>query len=167
MSRKLQWLLALVLMTGTLPAYAQATCTLSVPTNFNFGVYDPLSATPAAPISGTVTLACVRTGGGNVQITFVITMSQGVSGSYTPRAMLRTAAPADNLQYNLYLGTVGAGTIWGNGTSGTVTATGQIMVNPSAPGNSRSFTLLGQIPASQLVSAGLYVDTIIVTATYN
>ena len=119
-----------------------------VPTNINFGNYSPFSATPVTGTS-TIQIHCTPPGTG------IVSLSRGSSATYNPRTMIRTAAPATTMNYNLYLDAANT-IIWGDGTSGT-----QVLTFTPAPGNTvLSATIYGTVPAGLDVRPGTYNDTV-------
>ncbi len=132
------------------PAAARAAvCGVSA-TPVALGTYLPFSGTPTDS-TGTVTVTCIGTA------TIVIALSTGGSGSYTNRQMSNGAA---RLRYQLYANAART-TVWGNGSSGTVTVTDTLTGFAR-----RNYTAYGRIPTPQGVTPGSYVDTITVTVTY-
>jgi spore coat protein U-like protein len=133
-----------------------AACTVST-TSTAFGNYDVLSATPT-DTTGTVTIACTRRR--NFNYTVVVSIGPGYNNNINPRTMHLT----DLLNYYLYTNAART-TVWGNGTSGTVTQT----VNLAGPANahaSQNLTAYGRIPTGQNVSIGAYADNLTVTITF-
>lgn len=133
-------------------------CSCSVATTaVTFGNYNPISAT-ATTANGNVAVTCSAL----VIFTasYVISMAKGNSTTYTPRFMNLSGV---HLNYNLYT-TAGFASIWGDGTGGTITVSDSY----TAVGLSetRNYTPFGQIPALQVVGAGTYTDTVLVTVTY-
>jgi spore coat protein U-like protein len=149
-------------------AWAQAgsvSCALIAPP-IAFGAYDTLAPSPAPPVSGVVVLECTRLGGvGAQRVDYRIAAGKGGAPTYFPRQLRRAGTPPETLDYNLFLESLGA--VWGDGTAGTVTATGRMVVNPGQPTRSREHRVLGQIPARQAVSAGTYQDSVVVTVSFD
>lgn len=155
-------LVAAVLGAAAPAAFAQAGCTVSA-APLNFGAYDTLSPVDTT-VNGGITLDCAPLGpGGASRVSYRIALSPG-SGSSVQRLMPR-AGGGDVLSYQAYWRSVSPGRIWGTGVPGTVVASGSVTVPP----NGRSVTepMVGVIPALQPVGAGSYVDTLIVTVTYD
>lgn len=152
----------LALATTSRLASAAYDCNFTI-IGVNFGAYDFAVASQA---NGTATLTCQLTAGNAEQIDYVISLSAGSSGSYLQRTMSRVGNPLEKLQYNLYLNTIALGNIWGNGTSGTVVASGRLIVNNGNPLRVATHPILGNLPAGQLVAAGSYQDTVFATATW-
>ena len=149
----------LALMLFAPKARAIITCTTSASTVV-FGTYNPFSAT-ATDSAGNVQVQCHRSGSGSF-ISYIISLSKGGSGTYTPRYMFHLVV--NHLNYNLYTTTARV-TIWGDGTSGT----SKISDSYSISGNeteTRNYIPYGRIPALQNIVPGTYTDTITVTVTY-
>ena len=155
---------ALLLLAGAslAPALAAAAVTCSVTaTGPAFGVYNPLSATPAYA-DGTVQVTCTLLSGGNTTVTLVSSYSTGSSGNYAARSML---AGANVLSYNLYFDAAYT-QVRGDGTGGSQTGGATLNLTRGAPTQTASGTIYGRIPAGQDVAAGSYADTIVVTISY-
>ncbi len=150
----------LLLLMAPLPAWAVACGTVLSPVSVtaspvDFGTYNASSGA-ADNANGTITIAC-KIGADALPI-FVVSLSQGQAPSYSPRLM---TAGASSLMYNLYT-TAAHTTVWGDGSAGTSTrSNGGLVVLGSI-----SFTVYGQIPASQFIAAGAYADSITVTVVY-
>ena len=108
-------------------AHAQVACNVSV-APLGFGVYDTLSPFDNQ-VNGDVTLDC-RLIASNAahRISYSIAIGTGDSGSFARRTM-RAPGRSDRLAYNVFLTRVSPSTIWGDGTGGSVPATGSIIVN--------------------------------------
>lgn len=146
-------------------AHAQVACNVSV-APLGFGVYDTLSRVDNQ-VNGDVTLACELIAPNAAhRISYSIAIGAGDSGSFARRTMRAPARP-DRLGYNVYLTRVSPSTIWGDGTGGSVPATGSITVNRATPRKPLSIPMIGVIPAGQTVGAGVYSDTLTVTITWN
>ena len=124
-----------------------------------FGIYDPLQAGPDTS-TGNITVTCSATGS-SAAITVFVSLSTGLSGTYSVRKMF---SGANSLNYNLY-GDITYTQIWGDGTSGTVRGSASVVVAPGSP-RTLTGTWYGRAPAAQDVAAGTYADTIVVTVTY-
>jgi spore coat protein U-like protein len=139
----------------TLLAYrASANCTwTNAIANMNFGTYSVFSGS-ALTATSSFRLTCTVGDTGRVKLT------TGGSGSYNPRKMARTTAPAANLNYNLYRDAANT-MIWGDGTGGT-----QFLTFTATSGNTiLNGFVYGTIPAGLDVPAGTYTDTIQVNLT--
>ena len=144
------------------PALAAGAVTCSVTaTGPAFGVYAPLSATPAYA-NGQVQVTCTLLSGGATTVNLVSSYSTGASGSYAMRTML---SGANTLNYNLYYDAAYT-QIRGNGTGGSLTGGASLALTPGNPTLTATGTIYGRIPALQDPAAGVYADTIVVTITY-
>lgn len=144
--------------TANLAVSANVTANCSVTTTpLAFGTYNPLSAATVTG-TGTIVLRCTR---GSVP---AVALDNGQNASGAQRRM---TVGGEFLAYNLFrpiantpgaaCPAVGAGTAW-NSTAYTLA---------SAPSSaSRSFNVCGELPGSQDVSAGTYVDTVVATVTF-
>lgn len=118
-----------------------------------FGSYSVYSVTATDSV-GTITYRC--TGPGQADIT--ISISQGQSGSFTPRQM---ANGSEQLNYNLYRNAARTN-IWGDG-SGTT----RVFTRNNVPNNQNfNLNVFGRIPAAQDVAAGGYADNVVVTVNF-
>lgn len=140
------------------PAEAAHSCTVAAD-DLIFGNYSALNSANVDTI-GTITVDC--SGSDNISVNAVVDVSAGSSGTFNPRTML---SGASTLDYNVYVN-AGHSTIWGDGTGGSVTR--NIRCNLRGPPTTctGTRTMYGRIPIGQNVSAGGYVDTLIVTITY-
>ena len=125
-----------------------------------FGTYDPLQASPDTS-TGNLAVTCSITTGGAAFITVDLSLSTGLSGSYSVRQMF---SGANTLSYNLYNDNAYT-QIWGDGNNGTVIASASVHVTPGNPGTLTD-TVYGRVPAGQDAADGTYADTIVVTVTY-
>jgi spore coat protein U-like protein len=163
MKQTLRLLAAALLLLAASAAQAlcigSCSCTASA-TNLSFGSVNPLL--PAATqTSGTLTVGCTGTAG--IAIPFTVALSAGSSGSFTTRRM---TSGANTMNYNLYQD-AGLTTIWGDGTGGSQTQGGTIILTALILSMSQTFNLYGNIPGSQTTTApGNYGDTISITLTY-
>lgn len=140
-------------------AAVTVSCTVSAG-GLAFGLYPAMSPI-AVDSTGTFTVTCTATGTGSETISGTLTLSTGSSGKFATRTM---RSGGNVLDYNIYL-TPAYNQIFGDGSagtydlseSGTVTA-GQVYQLAGA--------FYGQIPASQDVAPGSYLDTIVLTVTY-
>lgn len=148
------------------PAEALHTCNVSVG-NLSFGTFTGARTTS----SSTLTVTCTITIGVSEMVNFTATLSTG-AGTYAQRLLTHVGAPPDILPYNLYLNSVPAvlnTSVWGDGSAGTVTATGSVnLVLLVQPTQSVSFTVAGAMPAvASMPSAGSYGDIVMAIVTYN
>lgn len=157
-------LVALALLNISAPAFAAYSCSVSSGGSINFLTYDPLAAPPTA--NATITLTCTHLSGGNADIPWTMLLSDGSSGTClgaTGRTMQRQASPAATVGYNIYQNSTSAE--WGNAGCGTFPG-GTLRVNNGNPVRSTVQTLRGVMPAGQLVPAGSYVETLVLTVTF-
>jgi spore coat protein U-like protein len=134
-------------------AVVNPNCLVSA-TALNFGGYD---GTAAKTGTSGISVRC------STGTTFSVGLSTG-GGTFAQR--LLSSGPTNKLQYNLYT-TVGATTIWGDGTNSTVTLPGTGAGMSS--GSAQPFTVFGVLPDNafnQGAPTGSYADTITVTVTY-
>lgn len=132
---------------------AQAACTIST-TNVAFGSYNVFDATPTDTTGG-ITIKCSILEALLVNIT--VSLSQGASGTYSPRTMRRGSEP---LPYNLFLD-ANRTSIWGNGSGGTSQYTA-----PRGLWTTQNATIYARIPAGADVSPGTYTDTVVATVNF-
>ena len=121
---------------------SEAACTVS-PGTVNFGSYSTFAV---VPLDATLTL--------NVTCTprTTVTISLGpsfTSGSTSPRQM-SSPATSTLLNYNLYSNKKRA-TLWGEG------------INSVALNSNKPIKIYGRIPSGQMVEAGAYSDSLIVS----
>ena len=128
-----------------------AACSVST-TPVNFGSYDVFSTSPTDS-TGLITITCDETPAPWAPVSIGPSPN---SGGFNPRKM-RLTSGTDLLNYNLYTGATYA-SIWGDGTSGTVTVWGKFLKNKP-----EHLTVYGRIPPGQDVRAGTYTDTLTVT----
>ena len=126
-----------------------------------FGIYNPLSAVANAS-TGTLQVTCNGTGNGKTPVTLDVTLSSGLSGTYSTRKMF---SGVNTLNYNIFWSTA-YNQIIGDGSGGSVAGSvGQFLV-AAGGSNVVTETFYGLIPASQDVAPGSYSDVITVTVTY-
>ena len=110
-------------------------------------------------VSATGTIEAICNGGGRFN-PFSMALSSG-SGTFVSRTML---GGKDTLRYNLY--TDAAHTkIWGDGSAGTSTVTGNFDLSGSGP-QVFDETVFGLVPAQTLPPPGVYSDVIVVTLIF-
>lgn len=155
----------LALALGLLAADANALCTVVCSCNVSttsvaFGSFNPL-AIANTDSTGTVKVSCGGVVG--LAIPYQVDLGKGVTGSYAARRMTSTGNP---LTYNLY--TDNSRTqIWGDGTAGTVTVTGNIGLDIGGTSPPVTYTVYGRIPGAQTSTVpGTYGDSVSVTLTY-
>jgi len=132
-------------------------CSISA-TPVAFGNYNPLSSS-AVTTTGTISVTCSALVA-SLNVSYTVTLSQGNSGSYTPRTMTHGIY---SLQYNLYLDSLYS-SIWGNGSGGTSFLTDSYILNLFS--ETRNYTVYGRVPGSQNVGTGSYTDSIVATVTF-
>lgn len=151
--------LGLVTMIGACPpAQASYTCVVSgVPVAF--GLYDPLSGTPADS-AGRVDVTCSLVVGTSDSVAYSVSLSSGVGGSFSPRQM---AGASGSLNYNLYRD-ASRSLIWGDGSGASSTASDSYTLGLTPV--LRSYTVYGRIQTGQGAVAGAYADTVLVTLDF-
>ena len=131
-----------------------------------FGLYDPDGPNHDTD-SGQVTVTCtVLAGPVPGSVDYTIAMSPGTSGSYSPR---RLQNGGYTLRYNLFTsGARSAGSVWGDGTAGTVTLSGTVTaLNIVGARGSVDHIVYGRIPGPQNpVAVGTYVDSLSITLSF-
>lgn len=146
----------LIVMTG-LSQHAlgasSVSCQVTPPATLNFGSYNTTTDL-STPI--TVTITCGGWGSQTSSVSYVLSASAG-SGSFSGRQMLNSSSV---ITYNLYT-TSADTTIWGDGTSGTITLTGTVTKqNPTV-----NVTIYGLVRGGQNVIPGSYATTTAVNVT--
>ena len=134
--------------TFTVTTNVSNNCTIDTSAaNIVFGAYDPVTGA-AVTGSGTVKIACTKGATG-----LSLALSGGANFATPDNQM---ASGSERLKYDLYSDST-LKTPWNN-TSVTV---------PAPTSNaSQSFTIYGQIKASQDVAVGTYTDTVTATINY-
>ena len=129
-------------------------CRITV-SSINFGIYVPLTATPADVI-GQFDVRCQAQPG-----SFAVSIGSGISGNQLARTLV--AGSGEVLNYNLYRDAART-QIWGDGTPPTFVVTGV------RPGKGRptfySYSVYGRIFASQGPNSGIYNDNLLVTVLF-
>jgi spore coat protein U-like protein len=147
MKRIAVFTLASILMIAANAAHAVNCRWDIVPANINFGAYSAFG--PSVSATSGFQFTCTPPAVG------LLMLSQGAAGSYNPRRMPRTTAPAANVDYNLFMDAAHT-VIWGDGTSGT-----QYLTFVPVPTNKTYVgTIYGNIPGGLDVPPGTYTDTI-------
>lgn len=142
-------------------ATGAAVCSASA-TPMVYGGYDPLYAT-ALQVNATVTVSCAVAIGPLAAIPYSVALGTSATTGTMGRAL---AGPLGaRLQYNLYT-TASYGTVWGDGTSGTLAVSGTVTPLSLGVPVLGNHTVYGKVPALQTVRAGAYVDSILVTVNY-
>ena len=148
------------LMLPVAQAATTVNCTASV-SGIAFGIYNPLSAVANAS-TGTLRVTCNGSGTGSANVTLKVTLSTGLSGSYTTRKMF---SGVNALNYNIYW-SAAYNQIMGDGTGGSFAGSAGPFPVSAGGSNFATGTMYGLIPASQDVAPGAYSDIITVTVTY-
>lgn len=134
-------------------------CTVTT-TNIAFGAYNPL-AFGNTDSTGTVKVTCGGVAG--LLVPFTIDLGKGGATSVAARRMV---ASGSSLNYNLYTDPSYT-TVWGDGTGGSVSVAGSLLLDVLGLSPGQVFTVYGRIPGRQLtVRPGVYTDSISVTVTY-
>ena len=144
---------------GAQVARAADTCTVTAQP-VAFGVYDPISITPA---TGTVSISVECTGNPH---DVLLRLSTGGSGTYAQRRMTVISGTA-TLGYNLYVDPTYT-QVFGDGTGGSATVQcktgansgGCTGSNPSGSTRRAVRPVYGRLPAGQDAAPGNYRDTI-------
>ena len=130
---------------GTDAAQTVTLCTVES-SGIEFGVYDPLDATPLDATGG-IAYTC------STGTAIAIVMTAGNEGSFDRRM----TSGAETLSYNLYIDSART-RVWGDGALGTGT-----YVDLDPPDNAEvDVTVYGRIPARQSVAEGRYTDSLMV-----
>lgn len=148
----MKWWLGFTLCLSVTPAAAQ-TCTMTV-SGISFGSYDPFHKADNKS-NGSVKVICNSYSG-----TYQIAVNAGLysTGDFARQLSQGTGL---YLSYQIYADSART-TVWGDGTSGTVTAS----YTCSGGKCKNTQKAYGDIPKEQLATPGSYEDTIIVTLTY-
>lgn len=121
-------------------------------TDLAFGAYAGVAGSPMVLGTSTITVTC------NVGDTYTIRLSNGANalggGPSAQRRMASVAAPVAYLNYALFRNAARTQT-WRD--------TGNQWIGGTGTGAAQSYTVFGELPGSQVVPMGPYVDT--VTAT--
>ena len=155
-SRALLACIAACAVFGSSVAWSANSCT-AAPTTHAFGAYDTINPTAG---TSSITITCKHSGQA-FTFNYTIALSSG-PGSYASRQM---AGAGDTLNFNHYT-TLAHTTVWGDGTSGTATVSGSLLV-PQGGGNtgSQTQTVYGLIGAPQNVTATAYATASPITVT--
>jgi spore coat protein U-like protein len=156
--------LLLGLLWFALPHAARAQSCGVTDTAMNFGAYNAMT-NANHDANGVVQVYCIIQ-----KVPVVISLDQGLTGTYAARRMTTTGG---FMTYNLYTN-AGRTTVWGNGTGGTQTVsctTGTDSANGCDGSTQFVFTVVtypvyGRIPTPQNVVAGNYTDSVTVTITF-
>ncbi len=132
------------------------TCTVSaVPVNF--GLYNPLQATPVFA-TGTVTVTCTAIIG--LFESWTVALGTGNSNTFSVRQMNNGAS---TLSYNLYT-TASYSNVWGDGSGSTTLVSGGALLSVGI--TETPYTVYGRIPAGQDSAAGSFLDTLVITLNF-
>lgn len=148
--------LAVALGLGATDAAAQ-TCSVGA-TGVAFGNYSGSASVPT-DATGTVSVSCVTVV--PVSVSYTIQLSAGLGGTISNRKM---TSGANTLSYQLYLDAA-HGSIWGDGTSGSGTASDSYGL-PLLGSATRNHTVYGRIPIGQRIAPGLFNDLVTVLVNY-
>ena len=132
-------------------ASAAISCDLSA-TGVSFGQYSGSQLTN----TGSIVVHCTGTG----STTYRMSLSTG-SGTYADRVM---TTGSNKLSYNLYKDSARS-QIWGDGSGGSTTVTGQINMGFQSS-ITFTITVYGKVPVQSLPAPGSYSDLILVTMIY-
>ena len=166
MTSKISIIIATLLSLTSAPVYADNnnsnnyTCSLTT-VNVDFGYFYPYDATFDSTTS-TVQVTCDNTDNNDVNVSYVISFSTGVSGSYSARLIKNGTK---TVSYNLYKDSaytqiLGAG----SGSTYTLSKAYSLKKNKSQTDN---FAIYGKIPVQPMAVPGfVYADTITATLTY-
>jgi spore coat protein U-like protein len=152
-----------LLCVGAGKAHAAADCSITA-VSVNFGTYDPVVTSPDDSV-GTVTITCRHISGNAERVNYSVVLSNGMLGaSATTRKM---GAGTGRLGYNVFTDPARS-QVWGNGTGGTVIASGSMTVGPGVGNGTQTVTqsVYGRIPQLQDAVPGTYTDTLMVTLTF-
>jgi spore coat protein U-like protein len=149
-------------------AHAQASLICTPANNtINFGAYDILGGA-ILDGTGSFTITCTASGGGPAATTVLYTARLDV----TPIRQMAPPSGADRISYNIYTDALRS-QVWGNGSGGTVTITGTLIVPRDGSATSAPRTYYGRIsPGGQDVSAAspgppptIYSQSLTITVT--
>lgn len=141
--------------TGSLPVTATviSACAVSSGT-LNFGSsIDPTSASVPVDSSTTLTVLCTATTPYSVALN--AGANAGGPSNFTARAI---KSGTHTIGYQIYTDAART-TVWGDGTSSSVSA-------GTGTGSNQSLTVYGRLPALTGAVPGTYTDTVTVTITY-
>ena len=132
--------------------YAQMVCRVSL-LPVTFGTYLPWDLAPL-DVAGSVDVSCRGQPG-----TFQVTISTGSSATYLSREMVFGTFL---MRYNIFADSART-LVWGDGTGGSVVNAG---TKPRPGRQDFSFPAYGRVIPQQNVSAGTYVDDVVVTVMF-
>jgi spore coat protein U-like protein len=151
-------LVGILLVLAPVESHALASCTVST-TGADFGSYNVFSSLPN-DTTANVRVSCTLLGVISLFVLYSISLSAGGAGQYLPRSM---TMGSHQLNYNLYSDSART-TIWGDGSSGTVTVSDGYLLGLGTTVN--DYTVYGRVPALQNVYSGYYSDSLVVTVDY-
>jgi len=142
------WLTSLFTLFACWIGPVSAACSVNV-IPVVFGTYEPNVSSPI-DATGAVNVTCDK------KLAYLVRLDAGANskGAFTQRAML-DPIKGGLIHYNLYFDPA-LTQIFGDGTSGTVTASG------NSAGTNQQIHVYGRIPARQNVSVGSYSDSVTV-----
>ncbi len=154
-----------LLLGACLPLAAQAGADCSISSvALAFGAYDTTATSPD-DTAATVTVTCVYVPPGASRVGYTIRLSHGMNG--TSATTRKLANGSSLLPYNVY-SDASRTRVWGDGSAGTVVATGSMTVGPGAGNGKRtaSHVVYGRIPALQDAVPGTYLDALVLMLDY-
>lgn len=155
--RSLGALTAATWLAGHASAQLFTTCSASA-SPITFPAYNAFSGS-AVDSATNVNVTCSGLLG--VFVSYDVELGGGGSGSIVSRRLFENAG-SDQLAYQLYTNSSRT-QVWGDGIQGS-TFSGSFLISIIA--SFRTHTAYGRIPASQLVNAGDYSDTLVMTVVF-
>ena len=156
-SRVLLGCIAACALLGSSLAWSASGSCSAAPTTHAFGAYDTMNPTAG---TSSITITCIHSGQA-FTFNYTIALSSG-SGSYATRQM---TGAGDTLNFNHYT-TLAHTTVWGDGTAGTATVSGSLLVAQGGGSTaSQTQTVYGLIGAPQNVTATAYATASPITLT--
>jgi spore coat protein U-like protein len=161
-------LVALGLFCAASSAHAITSCSITTAMSA-FGDYD--DQMPALDSnSGGVTVTCtVNSAPAPGSVPYEVRASSGYASSFSPRQMRNLTNNSFVLSYNLYINSSrNVTSIWGDGTSGSVSFFGAVTQLDTVGVERRSEHIVyGRIPAGQRpLAVGQYSDNLVVTLIF-
>lgn len=140
-----------------------ADCSITA-VNLDFGAYNPVATGPDDAV-GTVGVTCRYVNTAR-RIDYTVTLSSGANAAGFSSRQL-TSGTTSRLGYNVFVDAART-RVWGNGSAGTVIASGSMTVGPGQGNATRSVThtVYGRIPALQDAVPGSYSDRLVLTLTF-
>jgi spore coat protein U-like protein len=154
MMRKIALAAILLLLSGPASGQLGTNCSLST-TGVAFGEIQFAKTDLTA--TGAIVIRCVGRGTHD----YILRLSAGINGTYSPREMPLIGSAGTTLPYNLYKETA-LSSIWGNGTSGTTFVSGTIRLGGGGAAII-PLPIYGRIESRHEPEPGDYADTIIAT----